>query len=803
MAKIDKYKVFLFPKIFIIQLLLNIKKNISLVIFILIFIKLSLIVTFLGTWNIFSDKQKAVILLIYCSAAAGLAFKKIKKIKFVGIRRSILWIENMNSNNSNPITASLDNPGTVKFDKKKWDLHKRNNLKKLENIRIFYPKLEIDHADPLKIRYLLLLFLFITIFIAYSNNTLKNNFLSLFTYEFYNKSEFEISISAWTDPPEYTDLGKKEIIIDLKKNIEKKLYLPTGTKINFKIYSNRDNFFLVNKDKKKPFNVLDKYNFDSSYLIKKNEKITIEDKNQIIKKFSMNVIKDKKPKVKWLSVPEIVNRTSLKFTSKAEDDYGINRIILSIEKPSEFKYIQDKSIKYNLPVKDLSFTKNMENFFYKNLAELIWAGYSSNIRLKVYDELNQRAQLVKKIKLPRKDFNNAVAKKIILIRKNIALQKIDLESASNEIEKILSNEEENVGNLSIKEKKEKLILQINKLKMLPIEVNHSLYKNLWEIALEIEEGSSFITKNELLEAEKDLFDSINRKDTDKYNLSVNKIQDSLKNLFDLNREYNDANKHIKNNDKDLRAEIDKLTQELEDLLRTGSRKNIDEKVQKLKQLTESLRNPNPIDNKELLKREKKEEIINKLSELLNKQEIIMEESFNRAADRGKFKQSSAGSGGKSPKEMQDELRNTLGNVIREIGQSENEIPQELGRADRAMRQASRDLEGGRPDMASSAQGRAIELIQRSIKRINTNMSSSFAQEKQGKENQENPISKSNFSGEEDFEYQGTSTGGRLNIPRETRLQKSKVIAGELYERYNEDTRDKEEKKYIKKLLDWY
>ena len=65
------------------------------------------------------------------------------------------------------------------------------------------------------------------------------------------------------------------------------------------------------------------------------------------------------------------------------------------------------------------------------------------------------------------------------------------------------------------------------------------------------------------------------------------------------------------------------------------------------------------------------------------------------------------------------MRNTLGNVIREIGASENEIPQDLGRADRAMRQASRDLENGRPDEAANAQGRALEMIQRSINKINT------------------------------------------------------------------------------------
>ena len=159
----------------------------------------------------------------------------------------------------------------------------------------------------------------------------------------------------------------------------------------------------------------------------------------------------------------------------------------------------------------------------------------------------------------------------------------------------------------------------------------------------------------------------------------------------------------------IKDEIQELAQQIEDLLKTGAKEGVEEKIQKLKQLSESIKNPN--NNKESNdKKKQKQEFINKLSELLNEQEKVMEETFNRAAERGKFEQSSDGSGGKSPKKKQEELRNTLGNVIREIGASENEIPQDLGRADRAMRQASRDLENGRPDEASNAQGRAVEML---------------------------------------------------------------------------------------------
>ena len=181
----------------------------------------------------------------------------------------------------------------------------------------------------------------------------------------------------------------------------------------------------------------------------------------------------------------------------------------------------------------------------------------------------------------------------------------------------------------------------------------------------------------------------------------------------------------------------------------------------------------------------------------------MEETFNRAANKGKFDQSSEGSGGKSSKEKQENLRNTLGNLMRDIGASESEIPQELGKADRAMRQASRDLEGGRPDNASNAQGRAVEMIQRSINKINSEM---LGKKKQfveaGKENNTKTKQKDFLANRENIEYQGTSAGGELNLPQERKVQTSKKIADELYNRYNEEDRSLKDRKYIKKLLDW-
>ena len=68
------------------------------------------------------------------------------------------------------------------------------------------------------------------------------------------------------------------------------------------------------------------------------------------------------------------------------------------------------------------------------------------------------------------------------------------------------------------------------------------------------------------------------------------------------------------------------------MLKQGTKQNLNERVHELKQLADSIKNPKVQNKSEILKEQKKREFINKLSELLNKQEIIMEtlSCFKRA-----------------------------------------------------------------------------------------------------------------------------------------------------------------------------
>ena len=95
------------------------------------------------------------------------------------------------------------------------------------------------------------------------------------------------------------------------------------------------------------------------------------------------------------------------------------------------------------------------------------------------------------------------------------------------------------------------------------------------------------------------------------------------------------------------------------------------------------------------------------------------------------------------------------------------------------------------------------MIQRSINKINSEQISKKRQlAKAGNQNIEEKNKKDYLANKENVEYQGTSAGGKLEIPQKRKLRTAKKIADELYNRYNQENRSIKDKLYIKNLLDW-
>ena len=140
--------------------------------------------------------------------------------------------------------------------------------------------------------------------------------------------------------------------------------------------------------------------------------------------------------------------------------------------------------------------------------------------------------------------------------------------------------------------------------------------------------------------------------------------------------------------------------------------------------------------------------------------------------------------------------------MKEIGEVEREIPEELGRAERAMRQAVRELERGRMERASNAQGRAMEMMKRGSNELEKRMSGNDGAVAGGNERRNYESLNRDPLGRM-VEGKGNTPGADVGISGKREILAAKEIISELYERASDEDRTNEEKGYIGRLLDWY
>ena len=802
--KLNIIKRFFF--ILLTHFLLNLKINDRYLFLILLYAQLVIISLLFGVWSFFGAVWHTFIILLYTVILILVLNQLIKNIKYYNRKKTLLWIEGKNFKATTPLTAFEDRPANIHYNEQIWYLHKSSLRANLKNINFILPDISLTKYDPLYIRYFLFLFISLAFFWSYKNNKIYENIFGWTNYGTYINQANYFDLKVWYKPPEYTKLKEKFIPIQKKnETIKVEETVPIKSELKVFIKSNKKKFSVMEGDEALEVKKNEKYNYEFSLLLDKDKSVIINYENKEYVVFDLSVVKDKKPKIEIISAPNIVNDSSLSFVSKTTDDYGIKKIILNINKPLSFKHFEEEYLSFNLYLNEAmqQNTRLVESYFYKYLADIIWAGSDTYIEIIASDFVNQSIKFSDRIKIPKKNFNNHIATKILKIREKLAKNKIAQNEGKENFTQLFEANQYLLKDNDISIIYKETLNLFNSTDIIEFSLKNELFKNLYVLAEVIGEGGFFQAKKNLEQVEQSLFDSVKQNDTEKVSTNVNKLKEKIDSLLDLENDQNSNNNFNNLNSENIKDEIQELAQQIEDLLKTGAKEGVEEKIQKLKQLSESIKNPN--NNKESNdKKKQKQEFINKLSELLNEQEKVMEETFNRAAERGKFEQSSEGSGGKSPKEKQEELRNTLGNVIREIGASENEIPQDLGRADRAMRQASRDLENGRPDEASNAQGRAVEMIQRSINKINSKeyMTKSPEFADKGKENDNNK-EKQYLADNQNIEYQGTSAGGTIELPSKKKIKNASKIADELYSRFNEEDRSLKDKEYIKNLLDWY
>jgi hypothetical protein len=206
-----------------------------------------------------------------------------------------------------------------------------------------------------------------------------------------------------------------------------------------------------------------------------------------------------------------------------------------------------------------------------------------------------------------------------------------------------------------------------------------------------------------------------------------------------------------------------------------------------------------------------QQTMNAMRDLVQRQQQLLDRSF-RAQQQQQGRPGQAGPNGQpgSPSDdlgdaanQQEALRHALGDMMRRFGDQTGNIPDSLGRAERAMHNATTALQHRQPGAAIGPQTDAIDALQQAQRDFAQRMRQQFGMrpgegESGGAEGQSDRLDSDPLG--RPLSNNGSYDQGDVVIPDHNTLERARAILEELRRRAGEPDRPEIERDYIDRLL---
>jgi uncharacterized protein (TIGR02302 family) len=350
---------------------------------------------------------------------------------------------------------------------------------------------------------------------------------------------------------------------------------------------------------------------------------------------------------------------------------------------------------------------------------------------------------------------------------------------------------------------------------------------LWDTALRIEDGRMSLAEREMRRLQQELQDALAKNAPDaEIDRLMKELQQALDRYLqalaenmarnpDQYQQQVDPSKVISS--RDLQRMLDRAR----DLARNGARDQARELLSQLQNMLENLRMARPGQMPQQGSSEA-QQMMRNMRELMQRQQQLLDRSFRaqqqqgQQGQQGRMGQRGQQQGGEQPDAngqlgdaagQQEGLRRMLGEMMRRLGDGLGDIPEPLGRAERAMRDATEALQRRQPGEAIGPQTEALDQLQQAAR----DFAEQMQRRMQGQWGNPNDDEVGATDGtprdrvERDplgrpLSNNGTYDQGDVKIPDQNTLQKAREILDELRRRAGERFRPEIELDYIERLL---
>ena len=359
---------------------------------------------------------------------------------------------------------------------------------------------------------------------------------------------------------------------------------------------------------------------------------------------------------------------------------------------------------------------------------------------------------------------------------------------------------------------------------------------LWDTALRIEDGRMSLAENDLRRLQQELQDALAKGAPDE---EIDRLMRELSQSLD--RYLQALAENMQNQPADDQTPVDpskvltgrdlqRMLDRARELAHSGAQQQARQLLSQLQDMLENLRTARPGDRGQQGNGEA-QQMMRGLHDLMQSQQQLLDRSFRaqRRQGQGQGQGQSQGQGqnqgdqsgqsaqpGDAPDgsqlgdlgdsaAQQEQLRRALGDMMRHMSDGLGDIPDPLGRAERAMHDAVGALQRSAPGDAIGPQSEALDQLQQGARDFAKQLQDQLAKgwgspgDSDGTEpdvpgkSDRDPFGRS-------YSSNGSYDQGDVAIPDETILQKSRQILDELRRRAGERARPAIELDYIERLL---
>jgi uncharacterized protein (TIGR02302 family) len=711
-----------------------------------------------------------------------------------------------------PLQALADRPSTALDPQaaQLWQAHRRRMAAATRRLRIGLPAAGLAGIDPLGLRALLAMLLLIGAIDA--GVDWRERLVRALTPPFPGGSPaLAASLDIWITPPEYTGFAPQF----LRPKTTETIHVPTGSALLAQVHGGNAVPRLAIDGEGHDFDAVDKQNFRTTATLTSGKQLAVIQAGTTLGSWPIEITPDSPPKIAFAKPPAATPRAALRIDYQASDDYGVEGVKAVIRRDGGKP---DEAIEIEAPLPGLHL-KQAQATSYHDLTPHPWAGLPVEVRLIATDALGQTGESEPvRMKLPERVFNHPIARAIIEQRKELVIDPGSRAAVADTLSDLHERpnlyRDDTIVFLGLRLAEQRLRLNDDEKSIAEVE------QLLWDTALRVEDGRMSLAERELRRLQQELQDALAKNAPDE---EIDRLMRELQQALDrylqalaenLARNPDQAEQPIDPSQIVTGSDLQRMIDRARELARDGARDQARELLSQLRNMLENLRMAKP---GQVPQRgsSQAQQMMRGMHDLMQRQQQLLDRSFRaqQQAQQGRMGQRGQPGGDQqdATSEMgdaagqQEGLRRMLGEMMRRLGDGFGEIPDPLGRAERAMRDAAEALQRRQPGEAIGPQTEALDQLQQAARE--------FAQQMQRRLGRGNPDD--NDVGATDSEPRdqverdplgrpmsnnGTLDRGDVKIPDQNTLQKAREILDELRRRAGERFRPEIELDYIERLL---